>query len=57
MTLQQGIELAQKAKAKGYATRALKGKVQFIVLDKDYNVVTEVTDYLFYDDAKKALAQ
>lgn len=57
MTLQQGIELAQMAKAKGYCTRALAGKIQFVVLDSNFDVELEITDYLDYADAKEIIEQ
>lgn len=57
MTLEQGIELAQMAKAKGYVLAADNGKVQFQVLDKDGNVEIEVTDWMGYDEAKELMEE
>lgn len=57
MTLQQGIELAQIAKAKGYVLAADAGKVQFQILDADGNVEVEITDWVDYDEAKELMAQ
>lgn len=57
MTLQQGIELAQIAKAKGYVLAAHEGKVQFQVLDADGNVELEITDWVGYDEAKELMEQ
>ena len=57
MTLQQGIELAQMAKARGYALATENGKVQFQVLDDKYEVVLEVTDFVDYDEAKALMTQ
>lgn len=55
MTLQQGIELAQIAKAKGYVLAADAGKVQFQILDADGSVEVEITDWVDYDEAKELM--
>lgn len=57
MTLLQGIELAQMAKAKGYALAASKGKVQFQVLNSDGSVAIRITGWVGYDTAKKLMLQ
>jgi hypothetical protein len=55
MTLQQSIQIAQLAKAKGYVVRAKQGKVQFVVGKYDakgvFQVELEVTDWIGYDEA------
>ena len=55
MTLTQGIELAQLAKAKGYAVRAEAGKVQFVTVAYDgaKSTITEHTGWMGYDEAKE----
>ena len=59
MTLPQGIEIGQLAKAKGYVVSANKGKVQFQVghFDKKGKWVIDnrVTPWIGYDEAKELL--
>ena len=61
MTLQQGIQVSQAAKAKGYVTRAHKGKVQFIVgkFDKKgiFKIELEVTGWVGYKEAMALIAE
>ena len=57
MTLQQGIELAQMAKAKGYVLATDNGKVQFQVLNANGDVELEITDWVDYDEAKELMAE
>lgn len=57
MTLLQGIELAQMAKAKGYVLAASKGRVQFQILDKEGNVVTRITGWVGYKTAKALMLE
>lgn len=57
MTLQQGIELAQMAKAKGYVMAASKGRVQFQVLNPDGSVALRITNWVGYETAKKLIQQ
>jgi len=52
MTLAQGIELAQMAKAKGYVLAASKGRVQFQVLDAKGDVELRITNWIGYKTAK-----
>ena len=54
MTLQQGIKLAQMAKAKGYALRAEAGRVQFVTVEFDAKGASTViprTEWLTYEEA------
>lgn len=58
MTLQQGIELAQMAKARGYALRAESGKVQFVTIEYDekgQSTEIERTGWLDFDEAKEVM--
>lgn len=60
MTLEQGIELAQMAKAKNYALRAEAGKVQFVTVEYDAKgaaTVTERTGWMGYDEAKQIMEE
>lgn len=57
MTLAQGHELAQMAKARGYVLAAHAGKVQFQVLNPDGSVEREITGWLGYEDAKDIMIQ
>lgn len=56
MTLQQGIELAQIAKQKGYALAAENGLVQFQVIDANGDVEKEITGWIGYDEAMQIMA-
>ena len=59
MTLKQAAELGQLAKAKGYTSRALQGKVQFLIMTPNkngtYNIEKEVTGYVTYEEAKQIM--
>ena len=55
MTLLEGKTLATIARTKGYATQAQSGKVRFVVLDSDYEVVRIVTDWLTFEQALEVL--
>lgn len=57
MTLEQGIELAQIAKAKGYVLAAENGKVQFQVLNAAGDVELEISDWIDYDEAKALMSE
>lgn len=57
MTLQQGIELAQIGKAKGYVLAASKGRVQFQVLNPDGSVAIRITNWVGYKTAKALIQQ
>lgn len=60
MTLAQGIELAQLAKAKGYALQAEVGKVQFVTVkygSDGSSIVTPHTNPMDYAEAKELLEQ
>ena len=57
MTLQQGIELAQMAKDKGYVLAADNGKVQFQVLNAAGDVELELSDWVDYDEAKALMSE
>jgi len=56
MTLSQGKIIATFARAKGYATQAQAGKVRFVVLDSDYEIVRIVSDWLSYEQALEVLS-
>ena len=55
MTLQQGIEIALLAKAKGYALRAQNGLVQFVTYERDTDTITPRTEFLNYQQAKQLM--
>ena len=55
MTLSEGKIIATIAKAMGYATQAEGGKVRFVVLDNNYEVVRIVTDWLTFEQALEVL--
>ena len=55
MTLLEGKTIATIARAKGFATQAQTGKVRFVVLDSDYEVVRIVSDWLSYEQALEVL--
>lgn len=58
MTLQQGIEIAQLAKAKNYAVRVQSGKVQFVTIDYDFSGKSKImprTNWLEYSAAKEII--
>lgn len=57
MTLQQGIEIALMAKAKGYALQAENGLVQFVTYEPDTNTVTPRTEFLTYQQAKQLMLE
>ena len=60
MTLQQGIELAQMAKAKNYALRVEAGKVQFVTTEyqgEKKNTVIPRTDWMGYEAAKQLMEE
>ena len=52
MTLLQGIELAQIAKAKGYVLAAKNGRVQFQILNADGSIHSRITGWVGYSTAK-----
>lgn len=57
MTLQQGIEIAQMAKSKGYALRAHNGLVQFVTYEPATNTVTPRTEFMTYQQAKQLILE
>lgn len=61
MTLQEGIEISQKAKAlRDWATRAKQGKVQFFTVvysPKGISTETPTSEYLTYSEAMAFLDQ
>ena len=57
MTLQQGIEIAQLAKSKGYALQAENGLVQFVTYERDTDTVTPRTEFMTYQQAKQLMLE
>lgn len=58
MTLAQGFQLAQLAKAKGMAMRTESGRVQFVTVaydSKGKSTVTEQSGWMTYEEALTAI--
>jgi hypothetical protein len=58
MTLTQGFQLAQLAKAKGMALRTESGRVQLVTVTyngKGKSTVTEQSGWMTYDEALNTL--
>ena len=55
MTLLEGKTIAVLARTKGYATQAEGGKVRFVVLDSDYEIVRIVSGWLTFEQALEVL--
>ena len=55
MTLLEGKTIATFAKARGFAVQAEGGKVRFVALDSDYEVVRIVSGWLTFEQALEVL--